>query len=69
MSEPSKQKLCSDHFEAEWDTSRRLGFMQGEFAIPDDFDQMGKNEIARLFQATFLTTCGYRFNRDSANKR
>ncbi|MGE0222294.1 MAG: type II toxin-antitoxin system Phd/YefM family antitoxin [Acetobacteraceae bacterium] len=28
---------------------RRLGFMQGQFAIPEDFDTMGSGEIARLF--------------------
>lgn len=69
MSELPKQKLCSDRPETERDTSHRLGFMQGEFAVPDDFDRMGKDEIARLFQATSLATCGYRFNRDSANER
>lgn len=28
---------------------RRLGFMAGEINIPDDFDQMGAEEIAALF--------------------
>ena len=28
---------------------RRLGFMAGQIAVPDDFDQMGSVEIARLF--------------------
>lgn len=28
---------------------RRLGFMAGEIAVPDDFDRMGSKEIARLF--------------------
>jgi prevent-host-death family protein len=29
---------------------RRLGFMVGEnMAVPDDFDRMGEDEIARLF--------------------
>ncbi len=28
---------------------RRLGFMIGEGNIPDDFDQMGKAEIEKLF--------------------
>ncbi|MFA5826615.1 MAG: hypothetical protein WC825_11695 [Gallionellaceae bacterium] len=69
MSKSSKQELSCNHTDAERDTSRRLGFIQGEFAVPDDFDQMGKNEIAQLFQAVSLTTCGYRFNRDGANKR
>jgi prevent-host-death family protein len=28
---------------------RRLGFMDGQIAVPDDFDRMGSAEIARLF--------------------
>jgi prevent-host-death family protein len=28
---------------------QRLGFMKGPFAIPDDFDHMGDNEIAVMF--------------------
>jgi prevent-host-death family protein len=28
---------------------RRLGFMTGRIAVPDDFDRMGSAEIARLF--------------------
>jgi prevent-host-death family protein len=28
---------------------RRLGFMAGQIAVPDDFDQMGSAEIDRLF--------------------
>lgn len=28
---------------------RRLGFLAGEIAVPDDFDQMGSEEIASLF--------------------
>jgi prevent-host-death family protein len=28
---------------------RRLGFMACQIAVPDDFDQMGSAEIARLF--------------------
>ena len=28
---------------------RRLGFLKGEFEIPDDFDRMGEREIAALF--------------------
>lgn len=29
---------------------RRLGFMAGQIAVPDDFDRMGDAEIARLFE-------------------
>jgi prevent-host-death family protein len=28
---------------------RRLGFLEGEIAVPDDFDRMGEAEIAALF--------------------
>lgn len=27
----------------------RLGFMRGELSVPDDFDQMGRDEIASMF--------------------
>lgn len=28
---------------------RRLGCLAGEISVPDDFDQMGREEIERLF--------------------
>ena len=28
---------------------RRLGFLEGEIAVPEDFDRMGEAEIAALF--------------------
>jgi len=28
---------------------RRLGFLKGEFTVPDDFNRMGDAEIAKLF--------------------
>jgi prevent-host-death family protein len=28
---------------------RRLGFMVGQISVPDDFDQMGREEIERIF--------------------
>jgi prevent-host-death family protein len=28
---------------------RRLGFLTGQIAVPDDFDRMGDDEIERLF--------------------
>jgi prevent-host-death family protein len=28
---------------------RRLGFMKGQIAVPDDFDRMGEEKIERLF--------------------
>jgi prevent-host-death family protein len=30
--------------------SSRLGFMEGEFSVPDDFDIMGGSEIEGLFE-------------------
>jgi prevent-host-death family protein len=28
---------------------RRLGFMSGQISVPDDFDQMGREQIEQLF--------------------
>jgi len=28
---------------------RRIGFMAGQISVPDDFDQMGREEIERIF--------------------
>lgn len=28
---------------------RRIGFLKGQIAVPDDFDQMGAAEIAEIF--------------------
>jgi len=30
---------------------RRIGFLQGDIAVPDDFDRMGEKEIAAMFGA------------------
>lgn len=30
-------------------TPRRLGFLEGRIAVPDDIDRIGRDEIARLF--------------------
>ena len=30
-------------------TKRRLGFMEGEFSIPEDFDRIGTAEIEAIF--------------------
>jgi prevent-host-death family protein len=30
---------------------KRLGFLEGEIAVPDDFDRMAESEIASLFGA------------------
>jgi prevent-host-death family protein len=28
---------------------RRLGFMEGQFSVPEDFDTMGQKEIEKMF--------------------
>lgn len=28
---------------------RRIGFMAGQISVPDDFDEMGREEIERIF--------------------
>lgn len=28
---------------------RRIGFMEGQISVPDDFDRMGGDEIERIF--------------------
>ncbi len=30
---------------------RRIGFLEGEFSVPDDFNTMGRDDIERLFGA------------------
>lgn len=32
------------------DGKQRIGFMKGQFRAPDDFDSMGEEELADLFQ-------------------
>jgi prevent-host-death family protein len=32
--------------------ARRTGFLSGRFAVPDDFDRLGTEEIGRLFGAS-----------------
>jgi len=31
--------------------SSRIGFLRGFIAVPDDFDRMGENEIADMFES------------------
>lgn len=33
------------------DQQKRIGFMAGEFNVPEDFDRMGQDEIAEMFGA------------------
>jgi prevent-host-death family protein len=32
------------------DTTKKLGFMLGDIAVPDDFDSLGAKEITDLFE-------------------
>ena len=31
---------------------RRLGFLAGDIPVPDDFDRMGQNEVAGMFDGS-----------------
>ena len=31
-------------------TKKRIGFLKGQIMIPSDFDRMGQNEIAEIFE-------------------
>ncbi len=31
-------------------SARRIGFMEGEFSVPEDFDTMGAEEIQAMFE-------------------
>ena len=31
-------------------TCKRVGFLRGQIEVPDDFDQMGQNEIVEMFE-------------------
>ena len=31
---------------------RRIGFMEGEGSVPDDFDEMGRKEVEALFEGS-----------------
>ena len=34
------------------ETARRVGFLAGEIAVPEDFDSMGADEIGALFDGS-----------------
>jgi prevent-host-death family protein len=36
--------------EVELSSKRRIGFMEGDISVPDDFDSLGTPEIEDLFQ-------------------
>jgi prevent-host-death family protein len=33
------------------ETKKRIGFLKGQITVPADFDRMGQNEIAAMFEA------------------
>ncbi len=35
----------------EGDQVKRIGFMQGQLTVPDDFDRMGESDIEQLFNS------------------
>jgi len=36
----------------QWDNPQRIGFLKGQFKIPDDFNTMGQEEIIKMFEGT-----------------
>jgi hypothetical protein len=40
--------------DSELEGTKRLGFMSGEIAVPDDFDTLAVTEISRLFEGKSL---------------
>lgn len=53
LSRPERQKARGETVDApQAGQTKRLGFMAGRIAVPDDFDRMGRAEIARLFGLT-----------------
>jgi prevent-host-death family protein len=36
--------------EGELKGTEKLGFMSGEIAVPDDFDSLGSEDVARIFE-------------------
>ncbi len=38
---------------------KRLGFMAGQISVPDDFDQMGREEIERILAAAYEAAARY----------
>ena len=41
-----------DHPEASAPLRRRLGLLEGQCSVPDDFDRLGSDAIADLFEGT-----------------
>ena len=35
------------------DTSKRFGFLKGQFTVPDDFDTMFQDEIIAMFEGKY----------------
>lgn len=45
---PVVKVIAVDAPDAGW--SSRLGFLEGQIVVPDDFDRMGESEIRRMFE-------------------
>jgi prevent-host-death family protein len=49
IAKAGKPLACVIPLDAKESSTSRLGFMKGETAVPKDFDEMGRGEIATLF--------------------
>ena len=39
-------------FHSEQKPQQRVGFLKGQIKVPDDFDRLGQEEIAQMFEGT-----------------
>jgi prevent-host-death family protein len=49
IAKAGKPMVRVEALEADAKPKKRLGFLAGEFSVPDDLDSMGREEIAQLF--------------------
>ena len=49
---PSHRSPLSDQAIVGQTRRSRLGALKGQFSVPEDFDRMGQEEIADLFEGT-----------------
>ena len=47
---PMVRVVPLDQTELPTPTRRRLGLLEGQCSVPDDFDQLGAEELANLFE-------------------
>ncbi|MBL8535984.1 MAG: type II toxin-antitoxin system prevent-host-death family antitoxin [Hyphomonadaceae bacterium] len=51
IAKAGKPLVRVEALETDTKLKKRIGFLAGEFCVPDDFDRMGQREIERQFGA------------------